>query len=323
MVQVSFLNLIGRPTGQTIKQTLHYYNRSCGRPNEKMTNSIMLACKEVLEVSSWRQFFPRIGVPPLSAERVTSFLKEAIINSLNKGYHGRKGGRQQEVLPPWRMPPFISPLSSTNLLPPLLSVNGLYPYQSPTYRLPYSGISERSVSLSKPKPNLSVTIPLQPSKPSAPFSNQNHPPTNPVLSIQQSASSMNPLQPIHLSTNGLTQSKPLQPVGQRTSALPSNPNPNPSPNNPLKPAGRSTLIPLQPSGLSAPLSPPVSAWSRPLDLSMFAHTAHMASPVYKSPPLPSQPQYPSNRNIDTGYRSGRDPNRTQRVDRGRGKGRNK
>jgi hypothetical protein len=53
MFQVYFLKNIGRPEGLTQQQILQEYNKSYGRPNNKMKEQLHKTCKEVLEVAYW------------------------------------------------------------------------------------------------------------------------------------------------------------------------------------------------------------------------------------------------------------------------------
>lgn len=96
MFQAYFLTQVGRPRGAHPTTVLSHYNKSLGRPSANMVEKLRLACGEITAVSDWPAFFARIGLALPSQVQVATRLRNAVVNSRTKGYHGGGGhGRGQ------------------------------------------------------------------------------------------------------------------------------------------------------------------------------------------------------------------------------------
>ena len=94
MFQAYFLTQVGRPQGSHPSTVLNHYNKSLGRPTARMVERLRIACGEIAEVSDWPGFFSRLGLPLPSQCQVATRLRNAVVNSAAKGYHGsRTDGR--------------------------------------------------------------------------------------------------------------------------------------------------------------------------------------------------------------------------------------
>ena len=97
MFQVHFLRHIGRPTGTTgSNDVLERYEKRLGRPTTGQKEALQRACKEILAVRTWPEFFARVQTQVPSKPKLISMLEGAITNSGRKGYHHRSrssGGR--------------------------------------------------------------------------------------------------------------------------------------------------------------------------------------------------------------------------------------
>jgi len=109
MFQAYFLTQVGRPQGSHPSTVLNHYNKSLGRPTARMVERLRVACGEIAGVSDWPGFFARLGLPLPSQCQVATRLRNAVVNSATKGYHGsrtdgRHGAsrRQGERQPPRR-----------------------------------------------------------------------------------------------------------------------------------------------------------------------------------------------------------------------------
>ena len=94
MFQVYFMSTLGRPkdTNGPI-DVFHRYNKRLGRPTTAAKEELQSACKEILAVATWEEFFKRCLVPVPPTNTLVSMLKTAVSNSLMKGYHGSQDGR--------------------------------------------------------------------------------------------------------------------------------------------------------------------------------------------------------------------------------------
>ena len=93
MFQVYFMSTLGRPkdTKGPI-DVLHRYNKRLGRPTTAAKEELQIACKEILAVATWEEFFKRCLVPVPPTNTLVSILKTAVMNSSMKGYHGSPWG---------------------------------------------------------------------------------------------------------------------------------------------------------------------------------------------------------------------------------------
>ena len=80
-----------------------------GRPTARMVEKLRVGCGEISDVLDWPGFFSRLGLPLPSQCQVATRLRNAVVNSATKGYHGsrtdgRHGAsrRQGERQPPRR-----------------------------------------------------------------------------------------------------------------------------------------------------------------------------------------------------------------------------
>eukprot|EP00028_Trichosphaerium_sp_Am-I-7-wt_P002981 CAMPEP_0168539752 /NCGR_PEP_ID=MMETSP0405-20121227/22031_1 /TAXON_ID=498012 /ORGANISM="Trichosphaerium sp, Strain Am-I-7 wt" /LENGTH=246 /DNA_ID=CAMNT_0008569407 /DNA_START=49 /DNA_END=789 /DNA_ORIENTATION=+ len=87
MFQVHFLDNYGRPANKSLNQLLDDYNYRCGIPSNAMKESLWQACKEIMKVKTWPQFFKKIKVPTPTTNKLTIVLNDAIKNSKEKRYH--------------------------------------------------------------------------------------------------------------------------------------------------------------------------------------------------------------------------------------------
>mmetsp|Transcript_36208 Transcript_36208/g.67198 ORF Transcript_36208/g.67198 Transcript_36208/m.67198 type:complete len:705 (-) Transcript_36208:1464-3578(-) len=91
MFQTHFMSRIGRPKTKgklgSPNIVLDQYNKQLGKPTPDQKNDLQLAAKEILDVTTWPQFFRRLGGPVPSSSRLVEILKDAIANSLRKRYH--------------------------------------------------------------------------------------------------------------------------------------------------------------------------------------------------------------------------------------------
>jgi len=91
MFQTHFMSRIGRPKAKgklgSPNIVLDQYNRQLGKPTPDQKNDLQLAAKEILDVTTWPQFFRCLGGPMPSSSRLVEILKDAIASSLRKSYH--------------------------------------------------------------------------------------------------------------------------------------------------------------------------------------------------------------------------------------------
>jgi len=87
MFQIHFLMTIGRPANVHPKDIAARYDRSYGRPSAAMIRSLQEACKGILAVDYWPEFFDRVRVKRPSPEFLTRLLKNCVSMSSQKGYH--------------------------------------------------------------------------------------------------------------------------------------------------------------------------------------------------------------------------------------------
>ncbi|CAB9512106.1 conjugating enzyme E2 [Seminavis robusta] len=88
MFQTYFMSRIGRPAGaKGPLDVLDQYDRQMGKPTPEQKRDLQRTAKEILAVTTWPQFFRRLGgsVPP--SARLVEILKEAVGHSARKRYH--------------------------------------------------------------------------------------------------------------------------------------------------------------------------------------------------------------------------------------------
>jgi len=104
MFHVRFLSL-ARPAGRPLADVKTELDMRFGRPTPKMQAELQSACRQILSVSRWRQFFGAIGVKGFATPAaLAANLRQSIKNSAEKGYHrggggggGRGGGRSSQT----------------------------------------------------------------------------------------------------------------------------------------------------------------------------------------------------------------------------------
>jgi len=88
MFQVYFMSTIGRPSGTSGPfDVLARYEKRLGKPTTAQKEDLLKNAKEILAVNTWVQFFKRLGGPVPSCPRLVQILRQAVVNSANKGYH--------------------------------------------------------------------------------------------------------------------------------------------------------------------------------------------------------------------------------------------
>jgi hypothetical protein len=75
MFQSFFLRFVGRKEGSTIQSMLDQYNSSYGHPQRGVPEKLSWACKKIHNVSSWDEFYRRIGIPSPSPAEVNTKMK--------------------------------------------------------------------------------------------------------------------------------------------------------------------------------------------------------------------------------------------------------
>jgi len=89
MFQVYFLTSVGR-RGQNPASQLQNYNKSLGRPSEVQKRALQGACKNILRVTSWDEFFDRVLVQRPTPLYLSNVLREAVRLSAQLRYHDEK-----------------------------------------------------------------------------------------------------------------------------------------------------------------------------------------------------------------------------------------
>ena len=102
MFQVYFLNNIGCPPNTNPPSILASYNKSLGRPSKEKQLSLQQACKKILSISTYSEFFRFLNVPTPSDNYLMKLLKDAVINSSRKGYHQTRRSQNNFSRQNWR-----------------------------------------------------------------------------------------------------------------------------------------------------------------------------------------------------------------------------
>jgi hypothetical protein len=90
LFHVYFLENVARPDGLTPEQIASSYDALYSYPSAQMQLSLQHACKQIQQVSSWDEFFSRIGLPAPDQDHLAQWFRQAIANSARKGYHQPK-----------------------------------------------------------------------------------------------------------------------------------------------------------------------------------------------------------------------------------------
>ncbi len=86
-----FMEHVARPLGGTIAEMSANYERSFGRPTNKMVENMQQAFREIKKVKNHNDYFSRIGLPVVSEEQLVAWLRTSVTNSKRRGYHGVEG----------------------------------------------------------------------------------------------------------------------------------------------------------------------------------------------------------------------------------------
>lgn len=92
MYQAYFILNIGRPRAARPSAVLQHYNRSMGRASPAMVSKLQAACTEIYAVQTWQGYFERLRLPCPQRCEVLARLRNAVLNSRQKGYHGLRPG---------------------------------------------------------------------------------------------------------------------------------------------------------------------------------------------------------------------------------------
>ena len=88
MFQVYFLSCIGRPpTLAGPFDILGQYDMRLGLPSTAQKEDLQRNAKKILSVTTWDQFFQRLGGPVPDESRLNDILRQAVRNSKRKKYH--------------------------------------------------------------------------------------------------------------------------------------------------------------------------------------------------------------------------------------------
>mmetsp|Transcript_48843 Transcript_48843/g.147159 ORF Transcript_48843/g.147159 Transcript_48843/m.147159 type:complete len:701 (-) Transcript_48843:458-2560(-) len=91
MFQVHFIASIGRPVGMDCpSKVIARYEQNLGKPTTAQKEDLQSACKTILRVNNWPEFFERLGVPVPTKERLVEVLRTPVTNSEKKRYHKRR-----------------------------------------------------------------------------------------------------------------------------------------------------------------------------------------------------------------------------------------
>ena len=114
MYQAYFILNIGRPRAARPSAVLQHYNRSMGRASPAMVSKLQAACTEIYAVQTWQGYFERLRLPCPQRCEVLARLRNAVLNSRQKGYHGLRPGETPASLnsQPARTPVSVLPIMS-------------------------------------------------------------------------------------------------------------------------------------------------------------------------------------------------------------------
>jgi len=88
MFQSYFLNFVARPCGESLSDALSRYNCQFGQPTEPQKDCLVQACRGILNVKSWSEFYGALGLEAPSDRELANQLCEAMQRSRQCGYHG-------------------------------------------------------------------------------------------------------------------------------------------------------------------------------------------------------------------------------------------
>ena len=89
MLQVYFLEHIGRPKDVKLEQVASRYDSLYGRLPVKVREDFLEMIKSILSTKTFAETFKFLGLPPRSNEELTSWLRECVQLSIRAGYYKR------------------------------------------------------------------------------------------------------------------------------------------------------------------------------------------------------------------------------------------
>jgi ubiquitin-conjugating enzyme E2 D/E len=87
MLQVYFLDHIGKPRGIKLEQVSANYDSLYGRLTVKVREEFLEAIKGISAIKTWAETFKFLGLPPRPSEDVTAWLRECVQLSIKAGYY--------------------------------------------------------------------------------------------------------------------------------------------------------------------------------------------------------------------------------------------
>lgn len=88
MFQAYFLCNVARPSGESLSASLSRYNCQFGQATEPQSEGLMRACRGILKVRSWSEFYAAMGFEAPSDAELAQGLCDAVVESRELGYHG-------------------------------------------------------------------------------------------------------------------------------------------------------------------------------------------------------------------------------------------
>lgn len=95
MLQVYFLEHIGRPKDVKLEQVASRYDSLYGRLPVKIREDFLETIKSILNTKTFAETFKFLGLPPRSNEELTNWLRECVQLSIRAGYYKRNDRDRQ------------------------------------------------------------------------------------------------------------------------------------------------------------------------------------------------------------------------------------
>jgi len=90
LFHIYFIEHIARPKGKTGDEIIDLYDSNLGKPTQEIRQNWQNAVKEILDVSTWEEYFSRLSIPMPDSANLLTWLKNCIANSERKGYHNNQ-----------------------------------------------------------------------------------------------------------------------------------------------------------------------------------------------------------------------------------------
>lgn len=92
MLHLYYLLHVARPPNMTTEQTNEQYDALFGQPNARMKDEFESACKEIMAVSTFQEFFRYVGLPnaPVTTVDLTQFLNRTASKAFRRGYYSHE-----------------------------------------------------------------------------------------------------------------------------------------------------------------------------------------------------------------------------------------